>query len=1097
MADTSAAPLPPVPPSPPIAPVCCPLTSLDQLLQWRPGSPATGGIYNRATAPFRARSVAGGAPRSGRRRQQRVLACHDMMGGYVEDQCAQGSARSDVYRMWEWDVVDAWVYFSHHLVTVPPVAWSNCCRTHGVQSLGTFITEWEQGAAVCRQLLASPATAALAAQQLAELAHWHGFHGWLVNIENKVEKASIPTLLHFLRALTHHMYDSVTEEGELKWQDALTPANQVFFHACDGIFTNYCWQGPAQVRASAVVAGARAADVFMGVDCFEAPGRAGRGFKAGQCVQTALEGGVSAAVFAPAWVYETWQGPCFEAAQERLWHGIRTALHLRRSLPSRHPLAAPLTQLSLHAQQGAHGDRAEGVQGADGAQGQGGGSEGGKAGERSESMGAGGEQGAVVGTAVCAGDLSGESSAAACEEEGESGFPISLPLFTAFDQGVGTTMWLAGRHVASSHWSNFSCQTLRPVHMHTSRPLLSARPPRPPCSVRCSLWQGTAWEGSAALLLSLSPSPSPSLVPDPSANQVLPRVQLGPATSACVVDVFRPRVHVEQDTILHVSYSVVSASGFITCLALSLHPVPGHPPHYHSPTTPTPPAHTAPHFPPHSTILLLPPPPLSPTPLSSHPSSHPHSLAPPSLSTPSPSPTTCLFPTVTRPSPSHLTPPTTKLGDSGAECGAGREQARGGSAVWEVREYQVPFEANHVLTGVHVLLVAVGHAALNAPVPGLPAGDAAGDRGCEHTPQVSMAKELLLTGGDTGTADWLMDVCKAAWLASTSLTSPIITRGGDGDGDGEKATGTGTGQPTAAPVGISPAASDAAGPGASSPESTEAPAAAEESPAHAALPCFLPAVLPPAAATAVGHVRVAAEPEPACLARWKVKGLCAEQVWWVQGKGKSSGGEGMGGREGEARTEVEEGRDGIEGSLEVEQKGGSRDGDEKGVDGGNEACFLSAVLNWVTDDGGTDCDSGSHTTPQQHQEEDTWKLCSEHGPMSCRYDVLAAFDWQGAGEVTGASGEQADGGPVLAESPSAAGGASLLDSPLAAQLTSLDWRWVGAAHAPSFVVDRLPLAPAAGAAAARAVVVVVRPRCLLCGAAPAVEQCPWLLLHRQ
>ncbi|CAI5518875.1 unnamed protein product [Closterium sp. Naga37s-1] len=333
MADASADPLPPVPPSPPVAPVCAPLTSLDQLLHWRPSSPATCGIYNRATAPFRARSAPGAARGElPRRRRQRVLACHDMMGGYVEDARAQGSARSEVYRAWEWDSVDVWVYFSHHLVTLPPVAWSNCCRTHGVQVrtgvLGTFITEWEAGAEVCRQLLASRATAARAAHQLALVAHYHGFHGWLVNIENAVEKERVPTMLHFLRTLTHHMhalsphalvlwYDSVTEEGELRWQDALTPANRCFFLACDGIFTNYSWKDPAKVLSSVALAGSRAPDVFMGVDCFLAPGRAARGFDAGQAVGVALQGGASAAVFAPAWVYETRQEASFDAAQER------------------------------------------------------------------------------------------------------------------------------------------------------------------------------------------------------------------------------------------------------------------------------------------------------------------------------------------------------------------------------------------------------------------------------------------------------------------------------------------------------------------------------------------------------------------------------------------------------------------------------------------------------------------------------------------------------------------------------------------------------------------------------------------------------------
>ena len=36
-------------------------------------------------------------------------------------------------------------------------------------------------------------------------------------------------------------YDSVTKDGALRWQDALTPMNEMYFHAADGIFTNYTW----------------------------------------------------------------------------------------------------------------------------------------------------------------------------------------------------------------------------------------------------------------------------------------------------------------------------------------------------------------------------------------------------------------------------------------------------------------------------------------------------------------------------------------------------------------------------------------------------------------------------------------------------------------------------------------------------------------------------------------------------------------------------------------------------------------------------------------------------------------------------------------
>ena len=59
-----------------------------------------------------------------------------------------------------------------------------------------------------------------------------GFDGWLLNIENPIEKDHIGNLLYLARKLTQSMhealpyseviwYDSVTIDGELKWQNQL------------------------------------------------------------------------------------------------------------------------------------------------------------------------------------------------------------------------------------------------------------------------------------------------------------------------------------------------------------------------------------------------------------------------------------------------------------------------------------------------------------------------------------------------------------------------------------------------------------------------------------------------------------------------------------------------------------------------------------------------------------------------------------------------------------------------------------------------------------------------------------------------------------
>jgi len=111
----------------------------------------------------------------------------------------QGGTDADFYTHRHWRCLDAFIYFSHRLVTIPPPGWVNAAHTHGVPVLGTLITEWDAGAAACARLFGSVGAAEAAAEALASIAAWHGFEGWLVNIENAVDPAHIPNLLHFLR----------------------------------------------------------------------------------------------------------------------------------------------------------------------------------------------------------------------------------------------------------------------------------------------------------------------------------------------------------------------------------------------------------------------------------------------------------------------------------------------------------------------------------------------------------------------------------------------------------------------------------------------------------------------------------------------------------------------------------------------------------------------------------------------------------------------------------------------------------------------------------------------------------------------------------
>merc|ERR1712194_140805 len=83
------------------------------------------------TGPSRARSSRPNDPET-----PVLYAINDFNGGYNMD--------VDVYYrkgFGGWDVVDAWVYFGHSHITVPPVSWINDCHARNIPILGTMIVE--------------------------------------------------------------------------------------------------------------------------------------------------------------------------------------------------------------------------------------------------------------------------------------------------------------------------------------------------------------------------------------------------------------------------------------------------------------------------------------------------------------------------------------------------------------------------------------------------------------------------------------------------------------------------------------------------------------------------------------------------------------------------------------------------------------------------------------------------------------------------------------------------------------------------------------------------------------------------------------------
>ncbi|WAQ95867.1 ENASE-like protein [Mya arenaria] len=115
-------------------PVCKPLFDLDEVLSWQP-----------AQDEFCVSSVA----RRPRKEQDgpRMLVCHDMRGGYLEDRS----------RIWN------------------PIS-----------------TEWDDGKARCKIFLETEESYKAFADQLVKIAKYYGFDGWLINIENVIEPVGNP-----------------------------------------------------------------------------------------------------------------------------------------------------------------------------------------------------------------------------------------------------------------------------------------------------------------------------------------------------------------------------------------------------------------------------------------------------------------------------------------------------------------------------------------------------------------------------------------------------------------------------------------------------------------------------------------------------------------------------------------------------------------------------------------------------------------------------------------------------------------------------------------------------------------------------------------
>ncbi|EJU03867.1 hypothetical protein DACRYDRAFT_21286 [Dacryopinax primogenitus] len=293
----------------------------------------------------------------------KLCVCHDMMGGYPND------AHNPMWTMNWWAIADTFIYFSHHRVSPPPRQFISAGHRQGCKVLGTLILEGESDR--YRVLMGndttsiSPQTNNISkkyADHLIDLCELRGFDGYLLNFEVSYENSHNARLLGaWVAYLTSESrrrlgadrsvimwYDSVTVNGNLRWQNTLNQLNSAFFIASDSLFTNYNYSSgtipTAKEFLQNLVEDTRPkSDVSWGIDMWGRGTYQGGGYRTCLALDTIQPGlppqqhGFSASLFAPGYLWENdtlqpHDRPSWWARDTLLWAGRATEAKTNEAL---------------------------------------------------------------------------------------------------------------------------------------------------------------------------------------------------------------------------------------------------------------------------------------------------------------------------------------------------------------------------------------------------------------------------------------------------------------------------------------------------------------------------------------------------------------------------------------------------------------------------------------------------------------------------------------------------------------------------------------------------------------------------------------------
>ncbi|WP_378935251.1 endo-beta-N-acetylglucosaminidase [Metabacillus herbersteinensis] len=294
----------------------------EALLEWSPESDPDA-VYNRSTIPLTDREVLFSVNETSQ--SESKLVALSALNPNTSGVPSQGGKEFFANTFSYWQYVDLMVYWAgsagEGIITPPSADVIDASHKNGVPILGNVFfppkvyggqEEWVDQMLTQREDGSFPA-----ADKLLEVAEYYGFDGWFINQETEggtTETAQ--KTKEFLKYLQdnkpedmHIMwYDSMIDNGSIKWQNHLTDRNKMFLQEgndriSDSMFLNFWWKNQQSSYDKALEIGRSPFDLYAGIDV-EANGTSTKIdwngiFPEGQKPLTSL------GIYRPDWAFKT------------------------------------------------------------------------------------------------------------------------------------------------------------------------------------------------------------------------------------------------------------------------------------------------------------------------------------------------------------------------------------------------------------------------------------------------------------------------------------------------------------------------------------------------------------------------------------------------------------------------------------------------------------------------------------------------------------------------------------------------------------------------------------------------------------------------